>query len=180
MKTYEDVIEECRLIFESKNQDYGTSWRVMRLSSLTDQIMIKIRRVQILQTIEDEQQVADSIESDLFGVINYSIIALIQLRCFKETPINLRPEEAMKLFDDVITDLITLYKKKNHDYGDSWRLLRQTSIVDLILMKVFRLINIENNKGKLIASESIDTIYQDIINYAIFAIILGPDENDKA
>lgn len=176
MKTYEDVIEECRLIFEQKNQDYGTSWRVMRLSSLTDQIMIKIRRVQILQTIEDEQQVADSIESDLFGVINYSIIALIQMRCSNTTPINLRREEAMKFFDDVIKDLITLFKKKNHDYGDSWRFLRQTSIVDLILMKVFRLINIESNKGKLVASENIDTIYQDIINYAIFAIIL--DENE--
>lgn len=177
MRTYEDVITECRLIFESKNQDYGTSWRVMRLSSLTDQIMIKIRRVQILQTIEDEQQVADSIESDLFGVINYSIIALIQMRCDNNTPVNLRSEEAMKLFDDVIANLINLYKKKNHDYGESWRFLRQTSIVDLILMKVFRLINIENNKGKLIASENIDTIYQDIINYAIFAIILSDDEH---
>jgi hypothetical protein len=139
--------------------------------------MIKIRRVQILQTIEDEQQVADSIESDLFGVINYSIIALIQMRCDNNTPVNLRSEEAMKLFDDVIADLTSLYKKKNHDYGESWRFLRQTSIVDLILMKVFRLINIENNKGKLIASENIDTIYQDIINYAIFAIILSDDEH---
>ncbi len=176
MKTYEDVIKECKLIFESKNQDYGTSWRVMRLSSLTDQIMIKIRRVQILQTIEDEQQVADSIESDLFGVINYSIIALIQMRCSDNTPINLRKEESIKLFDDVVADLVNLFKKKNHDYGDSWRFLRQTSIVDLILMKVFRLINIETNKGKLIASENVDAIYQDIINYAIFALILS-DEN---
>ena len=173
MKTYEDILEECKHIFELKNQDYGTSWRVMRLSSLTDQIMIKIRRVQILQTIEDEQQVADSIESDLFGVINYSIIALIQMRCSNNTPINLRSEEAMKLFDDVVADLRNLFKKKNHDYGDSWRFLRQTSIVDLILMKVFRLINIETNKVKLIASENVDTIYQDIINYAIFALILS-------
>ena len=149
----------------------------MRLSSLTDQLMIKIRRIQILQTIDDEQQVADSIESDLFSAINYSIIALIQMRCGETTPVNLRYEEAMKLFDDVINDLKILYSKKNHDYGDSWKLLRQTSIVDLILMKIFRLINIENNKGKLIASENIDTIYEDIINYSIFAIILGDEEN---
>ena len=177
MKTYDEVIDECRKIFEKKTQDYGTSWRVMRLSSLTDQLMIKIRRIQILQTIDDEQQVADSIESDLFGAINYSIIALIQMRCGETIPVNLRYEEAMKLFDDVINDLKILYSKKNHDYGDSWKLLRQTSIVDLILMKIFRLINIENNKGKLIASENIDTIYEDIINYSIFAIILGDEEN---
>ena len=175
MKTYDEVIDECRSIFEKKVRDYGTSWRVMRLSSLTDQIMIKIRRIQILQTIEDEQQVEDSIESDFFGAINYSIIALIQMRCNASTPVNLSYEEAMKIFDNVIDELKLLYAKKNHDYGDSWKLLRQTSIVDLILMKIFRLINIENNKGKLIASENIDTIYEDIINYSIFAIILNSD-----
>ncbi|MDR2402158.1 MAG: DUF1599 domain-containing protein [Cytophagales bacterium] len=176
MKTYEDVIDECRKIFDKKTQDYGTSWRVMRLSSLTDQIMIKVRRIQILQTIEDKQQVADTIESDLFGAINYSIIALIQMRCSNTTPLNLRPEEAMKFFDDVIADLKILYSKKNHDYGNSWEILRQTSIIDLILMKIFRLINIENNKGRLMASENIDTIYEDVINYSIFAIILGEDK----
>lgn len=176
MKTYDDIIEECRQIFEKKTQDYGTSWRVMRLSSLTDQIMIKVRRIQILQTIEDEQQVSDSIESDLFGTINYCIIALIQMRCSSTTPINLPYEEALKLFDAVVSDLKILYSKKNHDYGDSWKFLRQTSIIDLILMKIFRLINIENNQGKLIASENIDTIYEDIINYSIFSLILSSNE----
>ena len=176
MKTYDEVIEECRNIFEKKTRDYGTSWRVMRLSSLTDQIMIKIRRIQILQTVEDGQQVEDSIESDFYGAINYSIIALIQMQCNASTPMNLRYEEAMRLFDNAINELKLLYKRKNHDYGESWRLLRTTSIVDLILMKIFRLINIETNKGKLIASESIDTIYEDIINYSIFAIILLSDE----
>ena len=176
MRTYDEIIEECRNIFDKKTRDYGTSWRVMRLSSLTDQIMIKIRRIQVLQTVEDGQQVEDSIESDFFGAINYSIIALIQMQCTASTPMNLRHEEAMRLFDNVINELKLLYKRKNHDYGESWRLLRTTSIVDLILMKIFRLINIETNKGKLIASESIDTIYEDIINYSIFAIILLQDE----
>ena len=176
MKTYDSIINQCRDIFYKKYDDYGSAWRVMRLSSLTDQIMIKIRRIQVLKNL-DEQKIPDSIEIDLMGVINYSVIALIQMNCNETTPILLTKEEAMRMYDLAIDQTQNLYIRKNHDYGDSWKLLRQSSIIDLILMKVFRLINIEKNSGRILSSDNIDTIYKDIINYSIFYFLLGDNNN---
>lgn len=152
-------------------KDYGSAWRILRLPSLTDQIFIKAQRIRSLQ--ENEVRKVDEDESGEFiGIINYSIMALIQLeRGIAEQP-DLDVEEATKLYDEKIKLTKDLMEAKNHDYGEAWRDMRISSLTDLILQKLLRVKQIEDNKGKTLVSEGIDANYQDMINYAVFALIL--------
>ena len=169
-KEYDAVIEGCRSLFIKKMSDYGSAWRILRLPSLTDQIFIKAQRIRQLQ--ENEVRMVDEGEkSEFIGIINYSIMALIQLeKGVVETP-DLSPEEAIILYDKHSTISKELMMNKNHDYGEVWREMRVSSLTDLILQKLLRVKQIEDNKGKTLVSEGIDANYQDMINYAVFAMI---------
>ncbi len=150
--------------------DYGSAWRILRLPSLTDQIFIKAQRIRQLQE-NDVRKVDEGEKSEFIGIINYSIMALVQLELgFVEQP-DLSTEEATVLYDKYITITKDLMEKKNHDYGEAWRDMRVSSLTDLILQKLLRVKQIENNKGKTLVSEGIDANYQDMINYAVFAMI---------
>lgn len=168
LKQYDEVLRACKDIFLKKAKDYGTSWRIFRPSSLTDQIFIKAQRI---RTIEEKgvSKIDDPIENEFKGIINYSIIALIQLEQDQEKEFSLL--ELEKIFDEKINIVKELMIKKNHDYGEAWRDMRTSSFTDLILTKLLRIRQIEDNKGKTIISEGIDANYYDIINYAIFALI---------
>lgn len=150
--------------------DYGSAWRILRLSSLTDQVFIKAQRIRTLETGE-ERQVNEGIGPEYIGIVNYSVMALVQLeRGVSETP-DLDKEEACRLWDSFIAEARKLMEKKNHDYGEAWREMRISSLTDLILQKLLRIKQIEDNEGSTLVSEGIDANYLDIINYAIFALI---------
>jgi hypothetical protein len=161
----------CREVFLKKQQDYGTSWRIFRPSSLTDQLFIKAKR---LRSIEEKgkQLVDDPVEGEYQGLINYSLLAIIQLSLPENTPLELPAEKVAHLYDREIATTRELLSKKNHDYGEVWRELRLTSITDLILAKLLRIKQIEDNDGVTLASEGQEGNYRDIINYAVFALIL--------
>ncbi len=168
---YDHVIASCRRLFTNKMTDYGSAWRILRLPSLTDQIFIKAQRIRSLQ--ENEVRKIDEDESGEFvGIINYSIMALIQLDLGVADQPDLDTEKATRLYDEKITITKTLMEAKNHDYGEAWREMRVSSLTDLILQKLLRVKQIEDNKGKTLVSEGIDANYQDMINYAVFALIL--------
>ncbi|CAL2057297.1 DUF1599 domain-containing protein [Tenacibaculum sp. 190524A05c] len=167
---YDAVVNECRSLFIKKMSDYGSAWRILRLPSLTDQIFIKAQRIRQLQE-NDVRKVDEGEKSEFIGIINYSIMALVQLELgFVEQP-DLTTEEATVLYDKYVTITKDLMEKKNHDYGEAWRDMRVSSLTDLILQKLLRVKQIENNKGKTLVSEGIDANYQDMINYAVFAMI---------
>ena len=169
-KQYDAVINECRSLFEKKMSDYGSAWRILRLPSLTDQIFIKAQRIRQLQENE-VRKVDEGVVSEFIGIINYSIMALIQLeKGVVENP-DLNTEEAAALYDKHSKITKELMMDKNHDYGEAWRDMRVASLTDLILQKLLRVKQIEDNKGKTIVSEGIDANYQDMINYAVFAMI---------
>ena len=169
-KQYNAVVEECRNLFVKKMSDYGSAWRILRLPSLTDQIFIKAQRIRQLQE-NTVRKVDEGEKSEFIGIINYSIMALIQLELgFVETP-DLSTEEATVLYDKHIGITKELMENKNHDYGEAWRDMRISSLTDLILQKLLRVKQIEDNKGKTLVSEGIDANYQDMINYAVFAMI---------
>ena len=169
-KQYDAVIDECRSLFEKKMSDYGSAWRILRLPSLTDQIFIKAQRIRQLQENE-VRKVDEGAISEFIGIINYSIMALIQLeKGVVENP-DLNTEEATALYDKHSKITKELMMDKNHDYGEAWRDMRVASLTDLILQKLLRVKQIEDNKGKTIVSEGIDANYQDMINYAVFAMI---------
>ncbi len=172
LEQYEKVITNCKAVFINKTKDYGTSWRILRTRSITDQIYIKAKRI---RTIDEAgtQRIGDSVESEFSGIINYGIIALIQLDLEnkKDTPIELSEETASTFYDEQYNIVKNLFIQKNHDYGEAWREMRMTSFTDLILSKLHRIKQIEENKGKTIISEGVDANYMDIINYAIFALI---------
>ena len=169
-KQYDAVIDECRSLFEKKMSDYGSAWRILRLPSLTDQIFIKAQRIRQLQENE-VRKVDEGATSEFIGIINYSIMALIQLeKGVVENP-DLNTEEAAALYDKHSKITKELMMDKNHDYGEAWRDMRVASLTDLILQKLLRVKQIEDNKGKTIVSEGIDANYQDMINYAVFAMI---------
>ncbi|MUH34869.1 DUF1599 domain-containing protein [Zobellia amurskyensis] len=174
---YDEVIKTCRDLFEKKMKDYGSAWRILRLPSLTDQIFIKAQRIRGLQ--ENEVQKVDEGErSEFIGIINYSIMALVQLEKGVVDQPDLSVEEAVVLFDKHALTTKTLMENKNHDYGEAWRDMRVSSLTDLILQKLLRVKQIEDNKGKTLVSEGIDANYQDMVNYAIFAMIhLGVNSN---
>lgn len=168
---YDKVIAVCRKLYTNKMQDYGSAWRILRLPSLTDQIFIKAQRIRSLQ--ENEVRKVDEDETGEFiGIINYSIMALIQLDLGIADQPDLNPEQATEWYDAKIKRTKELMEAKNHDYGEAWREMRVSSLTDLILQKLLRVKQIEDNKGKTIVSEGIDANYQDMINYAVFALIL--------
>ena len=170
LEQYNAVIKTCRALFINKMKDYGSAWRILRLPSLTDQIFIKAQRIRGLQQNE-ERKVDEGEGNEFIGIINYSIMALIQLdKGVVETP-DLSLEEAVVLFDDKIGVTKQLMMDKNHDYGEAWRDMRVSSLTDLIIQKLLRVKQIEDNSGKTLVSEGIDANYQDMINYSIFAII---------
>ncbi len=168
---YDSVIEICRNLYIKKMKDYGCAWRIMRLPSVTDQIFIKAQRIRSLQ--ENEVRKIDEDETGEFiGIINYSIMGLIQLELGVAEQPDLSPEKATLLYDEKIALTKKLMEDKNHDYGEAWREMRVSSLTDLILQKLLRVKQIEDNKGQTLVSEGIDANYQDMINYAVFALIL--------
>ena len=163
-------VERCRDLFRRKMEDYGTSWSVMRPRSLTDQVFIKARRIRTLEEIgTDHAAVAEGIEPEFIGIINYSAMELIQLKRSDYEP--LKPDEAMKLYDESIAAATALMRNKNHDYDEAWREMRVSSFTDIILQKLYRTKEIEDNDGLTQVSEGIDANFMDIINYAFFALI---------
>jgi len=169
-KQYDNAIEKCRSLYINKLKDYGSAWRILRLPSLTDQIFIKAQRIRQLQQ-NNTRKVDEGEVSEFIGIINYSIMALIQLeKGIVEQP-DLETEEAIKLYDKHVAVTKQLMEDKNHDYGEAWRDMRVSSLTDLILQKLLRVKQIEDNKGKTIVSEGIDANYQDMVNYAVFALI---------
>ncbi|AVI51338.1 hypothetical protein C5O00_09185 [Pukyongia salina] len=169
-KQYDAVITRCRDLFEKKMKDYGSAWRILRLPSLTDQIFIKAQRIRSLQQ-NDVRKVDEGEVSEFVGIINYCIMALIQLeKGIVEQP-DMALEEALSLYDEKVALTKQLMMDKNHDYGEAWRDMRVSSLTDLILQKLLRVKQIEDNKGKTLVSEGIDANYQDMINYAVFALI---------
>lgn len=169
-KQFEGIITLCRDIFLSKMKDYGTAWRILRTASLTDQIYIKAQRI---RSIEDKgsQKIEEGIRPEFIGIVNYSVIALIQLELGNEENFNLSLEDGSALYDKYIYAARELMMKKNHDYGEAWRNMRLSSLTDIILMKILRIKQIEDNDGKTFVSEGVDANYYDMINYAIFALI---------
>jgi hypothetical protein len=169
-KQYNDVIDKCRSLFINKLKDYGSAWRILRLPSLTDQIFIKAQRIRQLQQ-NNTRKVDEGEVSEFIGIINYSIMALIQLEKGVVEQPDMDNIKAIELYDKHIVITKKLMEDKNHDYGEAWRDMRVSSLTDLILQKLLRVKQIEDNKGKTIVSEGIDANYQDMINYAIFALI---------
>ncbi len=168
---YDSILAKCRDIFEKKTRDYGTAWRVLRTSSLTDQIYIKAHRIRTLQT-KGETKVDEGIEPEFIGIINYCLVALIQLEMNDKITLELPVEETMRWYEKWSGEAKSLMERKNHDYGEAWRNMRISSLTDLILMKLLRVKQIENNQGKTVVSEGIDANYYDMLNYAVFALIL--------
>ena len=167
---YDAVINTCRALFLQKTADYGTAWRIMRLPSITDQLFIKAQRIRTLEETK-VAKIADDIPSEYMGIVNYCIIAMIQLELPKDAPDNLPLDEVQALYDRYAAETKELMLAKNHDYGEAWRDLRLGSLTDLILMKIFRVKQIEDNDGKTTVSEGVKANYQDMLNYAIFALI---------
>jgi hypothetical protein len=170
IKQYDTVIKTCRELFHKKMKDYGSAWRILRLSSLTDQIFIKAQRIRGLQ--KNNVRKVDEGQSDEFiGIVNYSIMALIQLdRGVSEEP-DIDLDESLHLYDEISENTKSLMLDKNHDYGEAWREMRVSSLTDLIIQKLLRIKQIEDNSGKTLVSEGIDANYRDMINYAVFALI---------
>lgn len=167
---FEAIIKMCKNIFEAKMKDYGSAWRILRTTSLTDQIYIKASRI---RSIDDKgtQKINEGIIPEFIGIVNYSVMALIQLELGSENQLELNTDEALKLYDRHIYKAKKLMENKNHDYGEAWRNMRIGSLTDIILMKLLRIKQIENNRGKTFVSEGVDANYLDIINYSIFALI---------
>ncbi len=173
-KQYDRAVDSCKEIFISKTRDYGTSWRVYRTISLADQIYIKARRIRNIQE-KGEQKVNDDVLSEFKGILNYAVIGLIQLDINDDEVEDLPVKIVTKLYDEKISIAKKLMQDKNHDYGEAWREMSQQSFVDMILAKVLRIKKILNNDGNTIMSEGIDANYFDIINYAVFALILAEE-----
>lgn len=167
---YDAVIRVCRELFFKKTNDYGTAWRILRISSITDQIFIKAQRI---RTLEEKKisKVDDDITSEYIGIVNYCIIAMMQLDLQNDGRIELPAEEVEVYFDKMVNETKDLMFAKNHDYGEAWRDMRISSLTDLILMKILRVKQIENNSGHTLSSEGVRANYQDMLNYSVFALI---------
>lgn len=174
---YDEIIGSGKSIFLKKMKDYGTAWRILRTSSITDQIFIKAQRI---RSIEEKgiQKVEDGIEGEYLGIINYCIIALIQSEAgSRESETD--NEKVISLYDHHANESKRLMEDKNHDYGEAWRDMRTSSMTDLILMKILRIKQIEDNKGKTLISEGVEANYHDIINYSVFALIKLKESNNQ-
>lgn len=174
---YKKVMEECSEIFNKKAEDYGTAWRILRTTSLTDQIFIKANRI---RTIEQNKmsKVDEGIEPELIGIINYCIMGLIQLNIGIANHADIDAQKAGELYGVEFNNAFELMTNKNHDYGEAWRDMRLSSLTDLILMKLLRTKQIEDNDGETLISEGIDANYLDIINYAVFSLIRRAENNE--
>ena len=167
---FEQIIAICRDLFAKKLKDYGAAWRIMRPSSVTDQIFIKANRIRSIET-KEVTMVDEGIRSEFIGIVNYGIIALIQLELGYADADDMTPEQALAKYDEYSTKALNLMKAKNHDYDEAWRSMRISSYTDLILMKIYRTKQIESNEGHTIVSEGIDANYMDMINYSVFGLI---------
>jgi hypothetical protein len=174
-KQYDDTIRSCEDIFLKKARDYGTAWRVLRTISIVDQIFIKAQRIRTIQE-KGQQKVADDIAAEFRGIINYAVIGLIQLQLPVGASEEMDINEVSSLYEANVLEAKRLMQDKNHDYGEAWRSMSQESFVDLILMKLQRIRQILANEGKTIISEGIDANYLDIVNYAVFALILMEEQ----
>jgi hypothetical protein len=167
---FDKIIGQCRSLFIKKMTDYGSAWRILRIPSLTDQIFIKAQRIRMMQE-QSVRKIDEDEVPEFIGIINYSIMALIQLEKGVADQPDLNTNEATALFDQAVSATKELMENKNHDYGEAWRDMRVSSLTDLILQKLLRVKQIEDNKGKTLVSEGVDANYQDIVNYAVFALI---------
>ena len=167
---YREVIATCKTLFEKKTRDYGTAWRILRLPSITDQVFIKAQRIRSIQE-KGVQKVDDPVKDEFVGIINYCIIALIQIKMADSDRIDLKFDELERYYDEAVEETFQLLQNKNHDYGEAWREMRVTSITDIILMKLLRVKQIEDNSGLTLVSEGVQANYQDMINYSVFALI---------
>lgn len=167
---YKEVMATCKTLFAKKTHDYGTAWRILRLPSITDQIYIKAQRIRSIQD-KGVQKVEDPIKDEFIGIINYCLIALIQIRLKESEKLDLTFTELEPLYDTAAEETFHLLQNKNHDYDEAWREMRVSSMTDIILMKLLRVKQIEDNHGKTLASEGIQANYQDMINYGVFCMI---------
>lgn len=167
---FDVVIKVCKDLFLRKTKDYGTAWRILRLSSITDQIFIKAQRI---RTLEEKKisKVGEDIASEYIGIINYCVIAMMQAEMNETDPVDLPVGEVETLYNRIVKETKDLMFAKNHDYGEAWRDMRVSSLTDLILMKLLRVKQIEDNQGQTIASEGVKANYQDMLNYSVFALI---------
>lgn len=175
---YDEAVAQCKDIYLKKMKDYGSAWRILRPTSLTDQIFIKAQRI---RSIEDkgEQKVSESVESEFVGIVNYAVMALIQIGLHSNDSLELSQSDALRHFEEQVSRVKSLMMDKNHDYGEAWRDMRVSSMTDLILMKLLRIKQIEDNRGNTLISEGVDANYADIINYAVFALIKLMEEKGK-
>ena len=164
------MIGQCRSLFLNKTKDYGTAWRILRLPSITDQIFIKAQRIRSIQD-KGEQKIQEDISSEFVGIINYSVIALMQMELSDSSQMEIPFDTVSGLYDKHIRETLELLLQKNHDYGEAWRSMRVTSITDIILMKLLRVKQIEDHAGKTLVSEGVEANYRDMINYAVFCLI---------
>lgn len=176
---YATVVQQCADIFLKKTADYGTAWRVLRTVSVVDQIYIKAYRIRTIQDV-GTQKVGDDVAGEFAGIINYAIIGLIQLQLTEDDNEELTPQEVKELYDRYAGEANALMQQKNHDYGEAWRHMSEESFVDLILMKLQRMKQILANNGKTLISEGLDANYYDILNYAVFALILRSENKTVA
>ncbi|MFT4521679.1 MAG: hypothetical protein ACI8ZN_000616 [Bacteroidia bacterium] len=167
---YDAAVQKCRELFKKKTIDYGTSWRILRPTSLTDQIFIKAQRIRSIEE-KQENKVGDSIIDEYIGIVNYCILAIVQLKMVDDKSIEMDAIEVLNYYDLEAKTTKELMLNKNHDYGEAWREMRVSTYTDLILMKILRIRQIENNAGKTLISEGLEANYQDMMNYAIFALI---------
>jgi hypothetical protein len=167
---YQAVIQVCRSLFIQKTKDYGTAWRILRPSSITDQIFIKAQRIRTLEET-NINKVGDGIKGEYIGIVNYCVMGMLQLELEATFPMEINVEQASSFYDQKIKETYELMLAKNHDYGEAWRDMRISSLTDLILMKLLRVKQIEDNGGQTLASEGVKANYQDMLNYAVFALI---------
>jgi len=167
---YKEVLATCKNLFEKKTKDYGTAWRILRLSSITDQIYIKAQRIRSIQE-KGVQKVDDPIKDEFIGIINYCIIAMMQMRLQESSEMEVSWEKLEPLYDEMANETFDLLQNKNHDYNEAWRDMRVSSMTDIILMKLFGVKQIEDNSGRTLVSEGVKANYQDMINYSVFCLI---------
>lgn len=175
---YDRILNHCRKVFSDKMHDYGTAWRILRSPSLTDQIFIKAKRIRSI-TEKGTRMVEEGIAPEFTGMINYALMALIQLELGPATESQIPEDEVLHYYDKYVSQTRDLLSKKNHDYGEAWREMRLGSFIDIILMKLLRVKQIEDIQGHTLASEGIDANYYDIINYSVFALIVMDESNTE-
>ncbi len=175
IQAYGKIITECKDLFSKKTKDYGTAWRILRLPSITDQIFIKAQRIRSIQE-KGLQKVDDDVKSEFIGIINYSIIGMIQLGLNGNEELEMKWQDLEPLYDNAAKETLNLLEGKNHDYDEAWRDMRVSSMTDIILMKLLRVKQIEDNEGRTIVSEGIKANYQDMINYSVFCLIKLKEE----